>query len=120
MYPFYFFYIIAITATNAANVINLLLWLPCVADADIIFLPCGFFLLFFLPRLISAVADWMFTILHTWCGLSANLECRSEMYCTQLSENTGCKKSPSQHHCTSLSCCVFATKAGIDNRKRTC
>ena len=91
MYPFYFFYIIAITATNAANVINLLLWLPCVADADIIFLPCGFFLLFFLPRLISAVADWMFTILHTWCGLSANLECRSEMYCTQLSENTGCK-----------------------------
>jgi len=24
----------------------LLLWLPCVADADIIFLPCGFFLLF--------------------------------------------------------------------------
>jgi len=47
MYPFYFFYIIAITATNAANVINLLLWLPCVADADIIFLPCGFLLLFF-------------------------------------------------------------------------
>ena len=25
----------------------LLLWLPCVADADIIFLPCGFFLSFF-------------------------------------------------------------------------
>jgi len=28
-----------------------LLWPPCVADADIIFLPCGFFYLFF-PRLI--------------------------------------------------------------------
>ena len=28
------------------------LWLPCVADADIIFLPCGsFFLLFFSPNL---------------------------------------------------------------------
>jgi len=40
------------------------LWPPCVADADIISLPCGFFfLLSFFPRLISAVADWMSTIL---------------------------------------------------------
>jgi len=37
------------------------LWPPCVADADIIFLRCGFFL--FIPRLISAIADWMSTIL---------------------------------------------------------
>jgi len=37
------------------------LWLPCVADADIIFLSC-FFLSFF-PRLISAIADWISTIL---------------------------------------------------------
>jgi len=38
---------------------------PCVADADIIFLPCGFFLsIFYLfPCLISASADWMSTIL---------------------------------------------------------
>jgi len=37
----------------------------CVADAYIIFLPCGFFfyLLFFFPRQISAVAEWMSTIL---------------------------------------------------------
>ena len=41
-----------------------LLWPPCVADADIIFLPCGFFLsIFFIARLISAAADWMSTIL---------------------------------------------------------
>jgi len=41
-----------------------LLWPPCVADADIIFLPCGFYRLSsFFPRLISAVADWMSTIL---------------------------------------------------------
>ena len=47
---------------------RLSLWPPCVADADIIFLPCGFFLSFFIPRLISAVADWMSTILRhmTW------------------------------------------------------
>jgi len=40
--------------------IDPLLWPPCVADADIIFLPFGFFLLssvFFCPRLISAAAD---------------------------------------------------------------
>ena len=44
-----------------------LLWPPCVADADIIFLPCDFFLSsFFIPR------------------PSANLECRSEMCCTRL------------------------------------
>ena len=32
-----------------------------IADADIIFLPCGFYLLSFssFPRLLSAVADWM-------------------------------------------------------------
>ena len=69
-----------------------LLWLPCIADADIIFLLCGFFFLssfFFFPCLISAVGDWMSTTgpyFHTWCGLSANLECRSEMYCTRLAE----------------------------------
>jgi len=50
------------------------LWPPCVADVDIIFLPwflSSFFYLFFIPRLISAVADWMSTIfLHMvwpWC-----------------------------------------------------
>jgi len=40
------------------------LWPPCVADADIIFLPGGFFyLLSCFPRLISAVADRMSAIL---------------------------------------------------------
>ena len=50
----------------------------------------------FSPRLISSVADWMSTILlqYTWCGSSANLECRSEMCHMQLGGNAGCKKSP--------------------------
>jgi len=39
------------------------LWPPCIADADIIFLPCGLFFLSFFPRLISAVTEWMSTIL---------------------------------------------------------
>ena len=38
---------------------------------------------------------------HTGCSLNANLECRSEMCCTRLTENTGrkndAKKSPSRH-----------------------
>jgi len=35
---------------------------------------------------------------HTWCGLSAYLRCWSETCCTQLAENTGCKKSPKICH----------------------
>jgi len=41
----------------------------------------------FFSRLISVVAEWMSSCLpyfYTWCGLSTNLECRSEMCCTQL------------------------------------
>ena len=40
------------------------------------------------------------------------------MCCMWLTENTGRKKSPSRHHCTSLSGHIFATKACIDNRKK--
>jgi len=48
----------------------------------------------FFPRLISAVADWMSAIyFQTWCGLSANLRCRSDTCCTRLAANTGRKKS---------------------------
>jgi len=57
------------------------------------FLSLFFFLLRF-PRLISAVADWMSAISATWCGPSANLECRSQMYSTRLAGNAGPKKSP--------------------------
>jgi len=35
----------------------------------------------------------------TWCGLRANLECRSEMYCTRLAENIGRKiVAKNRHH----------------------
>jgi len=46
----------------------------------------------------------------------------SEMCCTRLAENTGCKnhakKSPSAHHRTTLSGYIFATKARIDSLKK--
>ena len=44
--------------------------------------------------IVSAVAEWMSTILllfYTWCGLSANLDCSSEMCCTRLARNAGRK-----------------------------
>jgi len=41
----------------------------------------------------------------------------SETCCRRLAENAGRKKSPSAHHCTTLSGYIFATKARIDNLK---
>ena len=54
---------------------------------------CIFFLWFLLlssfffssPNLSGRRVD----VYHTWCGLSVNLECRSEMCCTWLAGNTG-------------------------------
>ena len=74
-------------------------------------MPCHFYLfifyLLFFPRLISAVGDWMSTILPRM----------SEMCCTWLAENTGRKKSPFRHHRTTLSGYILAAKACIGNRK---
>jgi len=90
---------------------------PPVADADITFLPCDFYLsIFFIPRLISAVGCLPYC--DTWCGLSATLECMSETCCTRLAGNTARKKSPSAHRRTTLSGYIFVTKARIDNRKK--
>ena len=76
------------------------------------------FYLSFFPRLISAIADGCVPYFDTWCGLSANLECRSETCCSWLAVNTGRKKSPSRHHCVTLSGYIFATKPRIDNPEK--
>jgi len=59
---------------------------------------------------------------HAWCGLSANLECRSEMWCSRLTENTGCKNYAKNAFCASshnfVSDYISTTKAYIDNRKK--
>jgi len=54
---------------------------------------------------------------YTWCGLSANLECTSEMCCMRLPENTGCRNLPSAHHHTTLSGYICTTKACVDSQK---
>ena len=58
---------------------------------------------------------------HTWCGLSANLESRSEMCCTWLAENTGRKNDAKNRHLGTIpQLCrdIFATEACIDNWKK--
>jgi len=84
------------------------LWSPYVIEQTVyIFSSCrlSFFLLFSSPNLSGRRLNVCHTF-HTWCGFSANLECRSEMCCTRLAENTGtktiAKKSPSGHHRTTL------------------
>jgi len=94
-----------------------LLWPPCVADADIIFLNSGFFFLLFLlsssffssPNLSGRRVDVCF---YTWCSLSANLECRSDMCCTRLAGNAGPKngaKSVVTYTCLSV---CWSAKSG--------
>jgi len=61
-----------------------------VLAAQLWFLLSSFFLLLS-SRQFSAVADLM---LHTCCGLSANLECRLKMCCTGLAENKDVKIRP--------------------------
>jgi len=76
------------------------------------------FFFFYFPCLISAVGDWMSTILpHMVWPYSANLECMSEMCGMRLAENTGRKKkhlAPSHN----LSGCIFTAESCIDNRKK--
>ena len=65
---------------------------PYIIGQAIIFLPCGFFLLLLFSSL--NLSGRRLDVYHTWYGLSANLECRSEMCGTRIAENAGPKKSP--------------------------
>ena len=50
------------------------------------------------PNLSGRRLDVYHTKFGTWCGLSANLECRSEMRCMRLVANTKRKKLPKIRH----------------------
>jgi len=64
-----------------------------------LYLSCGFFfyLLFFLAWYQRSQSGCL-PYFYAWCGLSANLECRSEMCCTRLAENTECKSDAKNCH----------------------
>jgi len=77
------------------------LWSPYVIGQTIIFSSCGFYLLlsfFSSPNLSGQRLDVCLPYFGTWCGPSLNLECRSEMCCTQLAGNAEPKKSPKICH----------------------
>jgi len=50
------------------------------------------------PRLFSALHIGCLPYFHTWCGLSANLGCRSEACFTRLAEIQDAKKLPKIRH----------------------
>jgi len=79
---------------------------------------------FFIPRLISAIADCMYTILlhmmWPWCEFRMQVWNVLHVACWKCRTQKIAKNSPSGHHRTSLSGCIFATKAHIDNRKKSC
>ena len=62
------------------------------------FHPVSSFLLFSSPNLSGRRLDVCHTSTHGACGLSANLECRSEMCCKRLAENTGRNKVAKNRH----------------------
>jgi len=70
------------------------------------------------PNLSRRRLDVCHTSIHGVALVRVKLECMSEMCCTQLAENTGHKISPFWHHRTTLSDCIFAANACIDNRKK--
>jgi len=51
--------------------------------------------------------------------LSANLECRSEMYCTWLAENTGCKNDAKIRHLRTIAQLCRSTSSQLRHVK-TC
>ena len=58
------------------------------------FCPVSSFFFFSSPSLSGRRLDGY----HTWCGPSANLECRSEMSCRRLAGNARPKKIAKNHH----------------------
>jgi len=73
------------------------------------------------PHLVSAVADWMSTILPhmVWPWCEFKMQAWNVLHAARWKYRTQkvAKKSTSEHHRTILSVYIFATKALIDNRK---
>ena len=64
------------------------------------FLSIFFFFLFFLAYFQPSHFVGCLPYFHTWCGLSVNVGCRSETWCTRLAENTGRKNRQKFAICT--------------------
>jgi len=84
-----------------------LLWPPCAVGQAIIFSSCRLCSIFFLSSFFGCLPYF-----HTWCGLSANLRCRSETCCTRLTENTGRKKVDNNRYLDTIAqlCCTISVQ----------
>ena len=51
---------------------------------------------------LSILSSQRLDVYHTWCGLNANLECRSEICCTRLTGNTGCENDAKNRHLSTI------------------
>ena len=81
---------------NVLQPLSLFMATLCNREGHIhVFSSCGFF--FFLVWSQRSEIGRL-PYFHTWCGLSVNLECRSETCCARLAENTARKKSPKSRH----------------------
>ena len=101
-------------------VIMVALWIRAGHYIFILWFVSIFCLLF--PRLISAAADWMSTILlhMAWPLCKFRMQVWNVLQAARWKYRTQKwrKKSPSAHHRTTLSGYIFATKAHMYNRKK--
>ena len=81
--------------SSGSSCIKCFLWPPYVIGQAIYIFILWFLLLSFFS---SANLSGRLPYFHTWCGLSVNLECRSEACCARLAKNTARKKSPKSRH----------------------
>jgi len=78
--------------------------------ADHYIFPCDFYLLsFFFPRPQIGCLPYF----YTWRGPSANLECMSEMCCSRIAANTGCKKVAKNRHLGTIPQLRWATSSQL-------
>jgi len=93
---------------------RLFLWPPCIADADIIFCSCGFYLLhLFYLAYSQQSGTGCLPYFHTWYGFSMNCECMAEMRCTPLAENTGLKNNAKNCHLRTIAQCCRAISSQL-------
>jgi len=105
-----------------------ILWPPYVIGQAIYIFILWFLLsssvFFSSPNLSGRRLDVYHTSIQSWCGLSVNLECRSETCCARLAENTSCKKSLKGRHLGTIPqlCRAISSQlrhvSSIDNRKK--
>jgi len=96
----------------------LLLWPPYGIEQAIMFLPCGFFFYllllssFFLAKSQRSQCGCL-PYFYTWCALSANLGCMSEMCCTRLASNTGRKNDAKNRHLGTIAQLCWAVSSQL-------